>query len=393
MLASVHALASAVQAGSWRADGGSRERLSVSPADRRSASALEGAAVETAAGLIFTVKGVVHPPDGVVAYLRYVPDPRGERVRDRGVRGRERYRRVYSIAEQQEALTSLGLSYRTDDPVLGVPVEAVPWADVARVYDPRERLQRLRAEGPDSSLAADALALAELLRAAAGVPPAALGLTGSLLFDLATSSSDIDLVVYGEHECRAVHAALARLLDDASAPVERPRGEELAAIHAVHREDTPLSAADFARLQAGKVNEGRFAGRPYFVRFVKLPAEMPERYGDPRYVPAGRALVEARVVDDRDALFTPCRYSIGDVRYLEGARADDLREVVSFRGRFADQARAGQRVRAWGAVERVVWREIPETTRLVVGGRLGTTCWGSRATEAGRCVPVTCKRL
>ena len=338
----------------------------MSPADRRRVSAVEGAAVETAAGLIFTVKGVVHPPDRVVAYLRYVSDPSGERVR-----GAERYRRVYSVAEQQEALSALGLSYRTDDPVLGVPIEAVPWADVARVYDPRERLQRLRAEGPDGLLAADALALAELLRAAADVPPAALGLTGSLLFDLHASTSDIDLVVYGEDECRRVHAALVRLLDDPSAPVERPRGEELAAIHAVHREDTPLAAADFARLQAGKVNEGRFAGRPYFVRFVKLPAEVPERYGDPRFVPAGRALVEARVVDDRDALFTPCRYSISEVRYLEGARADDLRGVVSFRGRFADQARTGQRVRAYGAVERVVWRDGRETTRLVVGGRPG----------------------
>jgi predicted nucleotidyltransferase len=332
--------------------------------------------VETADGLIFTVKGVVHPPDRVVAYLRYVPDPHGERVR-----GRERYRRVYSVAEQQEALSARGLSYRTDDPVLGVPVEAVPWEDVARLYDPRERLQRLRADGPDGALTADALALAELLREAAGVPPAALGLTGSLLFDLHGPASDIDLVVYGEHECRRVHAALTSLLDDPSAPVERPRGEALAAIHAVHREDTPLSAADFARLQAGKVNEGRFAGRSYFVRFVKLPAEAPERYGDPRYVPAGRALVEARVVDDRDALFTPCRYSIDEAKVLEGTGIDDLREVVSFRGRFADQARAGQRVRAFGAVERVVWREGRETTRLVIGGRPGDYLLGLATPE------------
>ena len=322
--------------------------------------------METVAGLIFTVKGVVHPPDRVVAYLRYVPDPRGERVR-----GRERYRRVYSVAEQEEALRALGLSYRVDDPALGVPVDAVPWEDVARLYDPRERLQRLRAAGPDGPLAADALALAELMRHAAGVAPTALGLTGSLLFDLHASTSDIDLVVYGEGECRRVHAALACLLDDPSSALARPRDEELAAIHAVHREDTPLSAADFVRLQAGKVNEGRFAGRPYFVRFVKLPAEVPERYGDPRFAPAGRALVEARVVDDRDALFTPCRYSISEVRYHEGARADELSEVVSFRGRFADQARAGQRVRASGSVERVVWRERRETTRLVVGGRPG----------------------
>jgi len=81
--------------------------------------------------------------------------------------------------------------------------------------------------------------------------------------------------------------------------------------------------------------------------------------------------VEARVVDDRDALFTPCRYSLEEPRFLEEARVDELREVVSYRGRFADQARVGQWVRACGTVEHVVWRERPETTRLVVGGRPG----------------------
>jgi predicted nucleotidyltransferase len=338
----------------------------VSSGDRRYAAALEGAAVETVTGLIFTVKGVVHPPDRIVAYLRYVPDGRGERLR-----GRQRYRRVYSVAEREETLRALGLSYTVDDPMLGVPVDAVPWDDVTRVYDPRERLRRLRDTGPDDALAGDALALAELLRDAAGVPGMALGLTGSLLFDLHTAESDIDLVVYGDGECRKVHAALTRLLDDSSSVVRRPRGEELTAIHEMHREDTPLSAADFVRLQAGKVNEGRFAGRPYFVRFVKLPAEVPERYGDPRFAPAGRALVEARVVDDRDALFTPCRYGLREPRFLEGPPRADLGEVVSFRGRFADQAQVGQRVRARGTLERVVWRERAEMTRLVVGGQPG----------------------
>ena len=333
--------------------------------DRQNASALEGAAVETAAGLIFTVKGVVHPPDRIVAYLRYVPDRRGERRR-----GRKRYRRVYSVADREETLRGLGVSYRVDDPMLGVPVDAVPWDDVTRVYDPRERLQRLRDTGSDSALTEDALALAELLRDAAGVPGTALGLTGSLLFDLHTADSDIDLVVYGDGECRKVHAALTRLLDDSSSALRRPRGKELMAIHEMHRADTPLSAADFVRLQAGKVNEGRFAGRPYFVRFVKLPTEVPERYGDPRFSPAGRALVEARVVNDRDALFTPCRYGLRELRFLEGPHIADPGEVVSFRGRFADQARVGQKVRARGALERVVWRERTET-RLVVGGQPG----------------------
>jgi predicted nucleotidyltransferase len=334
--------------------------------DRWRASAVEGAAIEPRAGRICTVKGLVHPPDRVVAYLRYVPDPRGERGR-----GRERYRRVYSVAEQEMALRAHGISYSVDDLAFGVAVDAVPWQDVVRVYDPCERLQQLRERQPSDPLAQDALALAELVRDAAGASPTALGLTGSLLLDLHTPASDIDLVVYGDHECRKVHAALSRLLDDPSSGLARPRGEELAAIHAVHREDTPLSAADFARLQAGKVNEGRFAGRPYFARFVKLPAEVPERYGDPRFVSEGRALVEARVADDRDALFTPCRYVLDEVRILEGVHIDDLREVISYRGRFAEQARVGESVRAYGSLEREIWSDGHETAHLVVGGRPG----------------------
>lgn len=73
--------------------------MTVASTDRRRRSAVEGAAVETGDGMLFTVKGVVHPPHRVVAYLRYVPDPDGARRR-----GRDRYRRVYSVADQEAAL-------------------------------------------------------------------------------------------------------------------------------------------------------------------------------------------------------------------------------------------------------------------------------------------------
>lgn len=332
-------------------------------AGRRTTAALEGGAVETRDGMIFTVKGVLHPPRGVVAYLRYVPDPAGDRER-----GGRRYRRVYAAADREEALRAHGSTYSALDPALGVRVETVPWSEVAIAHDPRERLARLRSAGAGDPLTASAVLLCDLLTRAAGVPPAALGLTGSLLFGLHLASSDIDLVVYGEREGRAVHGALTRVLDDGASGLERPGAADLVAIHAQHRADTPLTAAEFARHQAAKVNEGVFRGRPYFVRFVKLPEEVRERWGEPRYESLGHALLEARVADATDAIFTPCRYRLREPRPLEGPACGDLEEIVSFRGRFADQARTGERVRARGSLERVIRGGRPASTRLVVGG-------------------------
>jgi len=139
----------------------------------------------------------------------------------------------------------------------------------------------------------------------------------------------------------------------------------------MHRLDTPLSFADFVRLQARKVNEGRFRGRQYFIRFVKWPAEVGERYGDRRFEPCGPVTIRARVTDDHDAIFTPCRYGVEDVTFLDGSPVAGLQEVSSFRGRFSEQARVGEWAIARGSLERVIPRAGPTYHCLVVGGRAG----------------------
>ncbi|HSL96433.1 MAG TPA: hypothetical protein VLA35_11055, partial [Thermoleophilia bacterium] len=84
-------------------------------------SAVEGFAVETRDGLVFTVKGVVHPPERRIAYLRYAPDPHGDRER-----GGRRYRKLRGFAEQLEALEGQGEAYLTFDPVAGAVLQGVP---------------------------------------------------------------------------------------------------------------------------------------------------------------------------------------------------------------------------------------------------------------------------
>jgi predicted nucleotidyltransferase len=329
-------------------------------------NAVEGFAVETLDGLIFTVKGLVHPPDRLIAYLRYVPDSRGDRKR-----GEAPYRRVYRFEEQREILKSRFPTYINYDPVFGLQLQGVPWQYIRKVYDPCHRLANIRKRGAADPLEENALAFAELLQDTSGVPMERLGVSGSLLVNLHRPESDLDVIVYGEQEAWAVHGALRQLLNRPSGPIRGPDTETLLALHASHRTDTPLSFSDFARLQSRKVNEGYFAGIQYFIRFVKRTEQCQERYGNPRFEPLGRATIRFRVKDDRDAIFTPCRYVTEDVVFLDRRPAVDLREVIAFRGRFSDQARIGEAAVARGSLERVIARAGRVHHCLTVGGEAG----------------------
>jgi predicted nucleotidyltransferase len=141
----------------------------------RPPKARESDYVETRDGLFFAVKGLVHPPEKVVAYLRYVLSTSGEREK----RGR-RYRRMYDFAEQERLLRRKYPQYLFSDPVFGQVLQGVPHRYIKRIYNPRLRLRDLK-EGSLLDLAErEALAFAQLLQEEAEVTWSSLGVSGSL---------------------------------------------------------------------------------------------------------------------------------------------------------------------------------------------------------------------
>ncbi|HVP21065.1 MAG TPA: hypothetical protein VMS73_04315, partial [Anaerolineaceae bacterium] len=104
--------------------------------------------------------------------------------------------------------------------------------------------------------------------------------------------------------------------------------------------------------------------------FLKEIEEAGETYGSRSYFPEGKAEIEATITDDRDAIFTPCCYSLGEVRFLNGIQVNDLREIVSFRGRYCEQAQKGDRVQAAGTLERIQDQGGRSWRRIILGNNV-----------------------
>jgi predicted nucleotidyltransferase len=325
----------------------------------------EGDILRDLNGMLFDVKGLVHPPTKVVAFPRFIPDCRGNR-RSRGAT----YRKVYSISERLKFLEQKFPHYLVHDHVFDEKLCEVPVENVKHYYNPITRLRELRrSEGLDA-LEIDALKFLELIKDYTNVPWSKIGISGSLLVRLHTPSSDIDPIIYGDKNCRKVNERLKTLTQNSKSIVKSYSIDEMRELFQFRVKDTQTSFEDFVRTESRKVLQGKFLQTDYFIRFVKDWSEVDENYGDIRYVDVGHARVKATVVDDSQSIFTPCVYRVSNVRVLEGSQTESVEEIASFRGRFSDQARIGEVVIAQGKVEHVLDdRQNREYFRLLLGNK------------------------
>jgi predicted nucleotidyltransferase len=327
--------------------------------------AREGDLIKTDDNVIFDVKGLVHPPDRVIAFPRYIPNAKGTRGH-----GTNLYGKVYNLAERFQYLQQNTPQLIVADPVFGETLCEVPAASITKHYEPVEKLAELREARNLADLEHKAVVLAETLKEAAGIPWSSIGVSGSIMAGLFTPQSDIDPLVYGAENCRKAYAALENLLKDEKSHFKPYTMGELRALFDFRSKDTTMGFEDFARTELRKAFQGKFDGVDYFVRFVKDWSEIDEKYGDVCYKNLGYAKVTATVVDDAEALFTPCTYKLKNVNVLDGPQLEPITEVASFRGRFCQQARKGEAVVVQGKVESVKdTRNYYEHYRLIIGGK------------------------
>jgi predicted nucleotidyltransferase len=327
--------------------------------------AREGDLIRTNDNVIFDVKGLVHPPNKIIAFPRYIPSPQGNRGN-----GKNLYSKVYNLAERFQFLEQNAPHLIVADPVFGETLCEVPTDTITKHYNPIEKLQILRNARKLQYLEQKVVQLTETLKEEANIPWSCLGISGSVMAGLFTLQSDIDPLVYGVENSRKVYAALQNLQQDEMSQFKPYTREELGALFDFRSKDTLMSFDEFAMVESSKAFQGKYQKIDYFIRFVKDWNETTETYGDVYYENSGYAKLTATITNDSEALFTPCSYQIENVQVLEGVNPQPITEIASFRGRFCEQAKTGEKIVAQGKIEKVTnKKQRRQYYRVLIGNK------------------------
>ncbi len=327
--------------------------------------AREGDLIRTQANVVFDVKGVTHPEGKIIAFPRFIPQADGARKSGRG-----NYGKVYSLTDRFRYLQQNHPDLIVFDPVYDETLCEVPVEQIAEVYRPQDKLAQLREAKTLTPLEQKALSLAVELKEQSGIPWNAVGVSGSIMAGLTTSTSDIDPLVYGVENSQKAYRALQELRQKPSSGYKPYTKAELKALYDFRVKDTRMSFDDFKQVESRKAFQGMYLGVDYFIRFLKDWNETAEQYGEVIYHNSGYLKIQATVKDAADALFTPCTYQLEDIRVLDGPDLTPITEISSFRGRFCMQAKAGEQIQAQGKAELVTNKKTgSKHIRLILGNK------------------------
>jgi len=282
----------------------------------------------------------------VIAFLRYYPSPKGKRSR-----GGQQYDKVYHLSNRFDFLRQHYPQYLYHDEVFGRELQGVPHSSIKHVYQPQASLAKLKQLDTRDPLQQDVVTFSQLIEQAARIPEESLGISGSVQVDLHGPTSDIDLIVYGRREARAVQLSLKRAQLVPEEGISKYHLDTYRPVYNLRWSGTGIPIETMLLVDGLKSMHGIFGGHHYFVRAV---------------LNWDQVQVRCIITDDRDGLFTPCRYEIEDVEFLKGEEWDEVREIVSFRGRFTEQVRQDEEVIVQGSLE-AVQQGKEQWVRFVLG--------------------------
>ncbi len=276
----------------------------------------------------------------VIAYLRYVPDPRGERVRE-GIP----YRRVENLKETTELLQAKFPYYLNYVQNLGLRLQSVPLIHIARIFKPQEKLQEI-IKSPNNLLEEIYIKFVSALSSESKVALTDFGISGSVLIGLSRDSSDVDVIVYGQNQGNKVYRALKRIRSIGSW-IEPYTSETVVKVLTQRWGGTCIDIEKLREIEIQKVLHGRVDGRDYFIRLLR-------EYNDllPS-IPIEKVIIRGKISDSSCSIFTPALYEMVDIDKIPLEINIKSLELMSHRGKFTEHASKGDHVEVRGMLEEV----------------------------------------
>ena len=339
--------------------------------------------IYTTDDLFFATTSYIHPEDRILAFLRYIPDPAGERFKN-GNR--------YSKVDSEEAYSFLKENYpyylydceNTQVQMMGVPLNKVK-----EILRPNERLQEIRNQFlnendneksendlSDDSLLKKVIKVADTFHEGAGIPYQSMGISGSILPGLYDpENSDVDFVIYGLAYHRRAMDLFGQIKDTPKYQSFRSIGDDYwRKVYDKRIKDSTLSFEEFCWYEKRKNNRGVVDGTLFDILATREWNEISGTWGETSYQPLGQMTVECTVSNALASFDNPAVYEVQDVKIVDinltsppsnRVSAPNISEIASFTHTYSGQAREGERIVARGKLEKVI--NIKESYRIVVG--------------------------
>ena len=103
---------------------------------------IEGDYIETKKdGLIFDVKGIFHPKERKIAFIRFYPTPQGDRKKEG-----KKYAKIYDLKERYAFLKENYPKYLFFSKELDMELQGVKNEDIKTIYTQRDHFKELQEE-------------------------------------------------------------------------------------------------------------------------------------------------------------------------------------------------------------------------------------------------------
>ena len=328
---------------------------------------IEGFFVKTVDDLLFDVKGLSHPEDRIISFVRYVPKRYFKKTKKVH---RKNYCKLYNLKERYEFLQENYPKYLFEDPMGRGLLQAVPRNTITEVFNPIERLHQIIKTNNEKLDSLEQLAgeFAYTLLRDCKLNPNSLGVSGSIMVNLHEKKSDIDLVVYGKEDGIKTYHGMNRLFEQQN-NICRYTENELKKLWKDRGQNSQIDFESFLISEQNKQLQGTINDADFYIRLVLQPEEYNEPYLETKITSFGDLEIEATIENDEYSIFTPCIYHLSQVQIIN-SEIDEKNipdRIFSVRGRYCDIAKTGEQIKANGKLERVKIANQKEYYQLTLG--------------------------